>query len=155
MILSVSMGACHATENLTSTSQKAQTMNSLVRFVSETQPAVLSLLWTRLRDFAGPQPLTFEPGHLCFGASSESSCPGCPCVQSQDRDRARPLKRRVEVPLRNPTREARDASTAAKKAGVGFAVGQRSTAPGEGSHESPTKPHPPCPLGADVEKRWN
>ena len=38
---------------LTRKSQKAKTMNSFVRFVSEMQPAVLSLLWTRIRDFAG------------------------------------------------------------------------------------------------------
>ena len=36
-------------------------------------------------------------------------------VQTQDRDRARPLKRRVEVSMRNLTREDRDAFTAAKE----------------------------------------
>ena len=30
-------------------------------------------------------------------------------------------------------------------------AGQRSSGTGEGSVERPTKPHPPCPLGADVE----
>ena len=36
-------------------------------------------------------------------------------VYTQDRDRARPLKRRVEVSMRNLTREDRDAFTAAKQ----------------------------------------
>ena len=33
--------------------QKAKMMNSLARFVSEMQPAVLSSLWTQISDFAG------------------------------------------------------------------------------------------------------
>ena len=36
-------------------------------------------------------------------------------VYTQDRDRARPLKRRVEVSMRNLTREDRDAFTRAKQ----------------------------------------
>ena len=36
-------------------------------------------------------------------------------VDTQDRDRARPLKRRLEVSMRNLTREDRDAFTAAKQ----------------------------------------
>ena len=43
---------------------------AFARFLSETQPAVLSSLQTPITDFAGPQPLppdrlTFEPGDLC------------------------------------------------------------------------------------------
>ena len=75
-------------------------------------------------------------------------------VHTQDRDRARPRKRRVEVSLRTLTREDRDAFTAAKQkewaSWLDKAVGT-----GEGSVESLTKSHPPCPLGADVEERWN
>ena len=40
-----------------STSQKAKSVNLLVRFVSEMQPAVLSSLWTRIRGFARLQSL--------------------------------------------------------------------------------------------------
>ena len=41
-----------------------------------------------------------------------------------------------------------------KTEGLGFVVGQRSSGTGELSVERPTKPHPPCPLGADGEERW-
>ena len=58
-------------------------------------------------------------------------------VYTQDRDRARPLKRLVEVSR------------------MGFVAGQRSCGTGQGSVESTAKPHPPCPLDVDVEKRWN
>ena len=39
------------------TSQKVKTINLLVRFVSEMQPAVLSLMWTQIRGFAELQSL--------------------------------------------------------------------------------------------------
>ena len=42
---------------LTRTSPKVKTMNLLVRFVSEMQPAVLSSPWTQIKGFAGPQSL--------------------------------------------------------------------------------------------------
>ena len=71
-------------------------------------------------------------------------------VYTQDRDRARPLKRRVEVSMRNLTREDRDAVTRAKQKEWTSWLDN-----GQGSVESTSKPYPPCPLGADVEKRWN
>ena len=46
-------------------------------------------------------------------------------VYTQDRDRARPLKRRVEVSMRNLTREDRDAFTASKTEGMGFVAGPK------------------------------
>ena len=50
-----------------------------------------------------------------FRTSSRFPCPRSPCAHTQDRGRARPLKRRVEVSMRNLTREDRDAFTAAKQ----------------------------------------
>ena len=56
---------------LTKISQKAKTMNLLVRFLPEMQPAVLSSLWNqRLRRAALSASrlvrLTFEPGDMCY-----------------------------------------------------------------------------------------
>ena len=76
-------------------------------------------------------------------------------VYTRDRDRARPLKRRVEVPLRNLTLDDRDTFTAAQQKEYASWLDKEAVGTGEGSVESPTKPHPPCQLVADVEERWN
>ena len=55
---------------------------------------------------------------LCPSPGSEhrqDSCVPEAHVYTQDRDRARPLKRRVEVSLRNLTRDDRDAFTARER----------------------------------------
>ena len=76
----------------------------------------------------------------CEGSRGSEHCEGSRVpevhVYAQDRDRFRPLKRRVEVSMRNLSREDRDAFNRAKQ-------------------KEWTKSHPPCPLGADMEERSN
>ena len=76
-------------------------------------------------------------------------------VYTQDRDRFRPLKRRVEVSMRDLSREGRDAFNRAKQKGMDFVVGQGSCGTGQGSVESHAKSHPSCPLGVNMEDCWN
>ena len=73
-------------------------------------------------------------------------------VYTQDRDRFRPLKRRVEVSMRDLSREDRDACNRTR---MDFVVGQGSCGTGQGSVESPAKSHPPCSLGVNMEECWN
>ena len=60
-------------------------------------------------------------------------------VYTQDRDRFRPLKRRVEVSMRDLSREDRDAFNRAKTKRMDFLVGQGSCGTGQGSIESSAK----------------
>ena len=105
--------------------------------------------------FASPESNCCENSHELAGSEfcDDSRVPEAH-VYTQDRDRARPLKRRVKVSMRNLTREER-CIHASKTEGMGFVAGQRSCGTGQGSVESTSKPYPSCPLGADVEKRWD
>ena len=66
--------------------------------------------------FASPVSTYCENSHVSAGSEhcDDSRVPEAH-VYTQDRDRARPLKRRVEVSMRNLTREDRDAFTRAKQ----------------------------------------
>ena len=66
--------------------------------------------------FAPPEPEHCEDSRVSAGSEHcEGSCVPQAHVYTQDRDRFRPLKRRVEVSMRNLSREDRDAFNRAKQ----------------------------------------
>ena len=75
-------------------------------------------------------------------------------MYTQDRDRFRPLKRRVEVSMRNLSRDDRDAFNRAKQKEWTSWLDKEAVELVK-DLERPAKPHHPCPLGVDMEDRWN
>ena len=75
-------------------------------------------------------------------------------VYTQDRDRARPLKRRVAVSMRTLTRQDRDAFTAAKQKGWASWLDKEAAELVKNPLIVP-RSHHPCSVVAYVEERWN
>ena len=57
--------------------------------------------------------------------------------------------------MRNLTRDDRDAFTRAKQKEWASWLDKEAVELVKDRLKKPAKPHPPCPLGAHVEKRWN
>ena len=76
-------------------------------------------------------------------------------VYTQDRDRARPLKRREEVSMRDVTLEDRDAFTRAKKKEWASWLDKEAVELVKYRLKVPRSPHPPRPSWVLTwEKRW-